>query len=405
MQTATPIRFKPFLERVGFRFLMVVLVGSFAAGFLAPKTSMPSSVAQETKSPSTPIEDLRSAYEGAVDELRVTLKQLKRTEALYLFSDSEASHEHKEKWEELATKSESQFSEIREKAYSLFWAMEKPDDDLMLVVRNMNTGSITQGRLGLSHRICKRLVELNPDNKELAEELIRIEIFNNKFDDAAEFKTRHAKKIKDYNHKEKMLFRYIDDLKKNFDRELKLREKDKTANLPRVEMKIKDKGTVILELFEDEAPETVANFISLVEVGFYDGIIFHHAINSYLVHGGYMSMTKPKPTGYTIYDEFDKPERRHHFRGSISMWSRTGQPDTCGSEFSILRMPGPYLPKSTVFGRVIQGMEIIDRIQNTRTLDEEDGSETPILDIVPDTIESMKVIRKRDHPYEPNPVK
>ena len=70
-------------------------------------------------------------------------------------------------------------------------------------------------------------------------------------------------------------------------------------------------------------------------------------------------------------------------------------------------MPAPYFAglNHTVFGRVIKGMEIIDGIQNTHKIDEEEGNEEPIPDVVPDTIESMKVIRKRDHPYEPNHVK
>ena len=362
---------------------------------------------QDADQKSASVAQLRSTYEASVDKLRDTLKKLKRTEALYLFSDSEESHEHKDHWETIALESEALFEEIRGNAFALFLAEEKPGDDLKIAARNLATGSIAEGQIEISHRICQKLADLNPDDKALAEELIRIEIFNNKFDDAVKFKSENLAKIKGYNKREQLIFDFIEELKTDFDRELKLREKDKTADLPRVEMKIKGKGSVILELFEDEAPETVANFISLTEAGFYDGIIFHDVSNSFLVHGGLMSMKRFEPTGYTIYDECQKPERRHHFRGSVSMWTLAEQPNACSAEFSILRMPGPYLKRfnQTVFGRVIQGMEIIDKIQNTKTVNQEDGSETAIPDIVPDVIESMKVLRKRDHEYEPNIVK
>jgi len=72
-----------------------------------------------------------------------------------------------------------------------------------------------------------------------------VEIFNNKFDGAIAFLPDNVDKVNQYNKKEKAIFRYLNVLKPNFDRELKLREKDKTADLPRVEMKIKGKGTVV----------------------------------------------------------------------------------------------------------------------------------------------------------------
>lgn len=388
-------------DRTSFRFLTVALFG------LLLVNSSQSLYGQDADQKSASVAQLRSTYEASVDKLRDTLKKLKRTEALYLFSDSEESHEHKDHWETIALESEALFEEIRGNAFALFLAEEKPGDDLKIAARNLATGSIAEGQIEISHRICQKLADLNPDDKALAEELIRIEIFNNKFDDAVKFKSENLAKIKGYNKREQLIFDFIEELKTDFDRELKLREKDKTADLPRVEMKIKGKGSVILELFEDEAPETVANFISLTEAGFYDGIIFHDVSNSFLVHGGLMSMKRFEPTGYTIYDECQKPERRHHFRGSVSMWTLAEQPNACSAEFSILRMPGPYLKRfnQTVFGRVIQGMEIIDKIQNTKTVNQEDGSETAIPDIVPDVIESMKVLRKRDHEYEPNIVK
>ena len=163
----------------------------------------------------------------------------------------------------------------------------------------------------------------------------------------------------------------------------------------------------MIELFEDEAPETVGNFISLIETGIYDGIIFHRVIKSYMAHTGLMSMNKFEPIGYTIYDECKRPDRRHHFRGSVAMWCDSQDPNTGGAQFYIMNVPAPYLTESnhTVFGRVIEGMELVDALQETRTMNEEERKEEMVLEITPETIQSIKIIQKRDHAYEPNRVK
>jgi len=394
-------RYRPWFNPIIFGLLTVVWLDLVGRTFCQPVSAQDANAAS--------VKQLQSSYDASIEKLREQVKALRRTRAQYMFSDSEASHDQKDKWDSLATESEAQFKKIRKTAYALFLAKEKPDENLTTVVRNLFTGSIAAGELGLGHRVAKKLVELNPDDELLAEELIRVEIFNNKFDGAIAFLPGNTDKVNQYNKKEKAIFRYLNVLKPNFDRELKLREKDKTADLPRVEMKIKGKGTVVLELFEDEAPETVANFISLTEAGFYDGLIYHHVTNSFFAHSGAfsMSMNRYRSVGYTIYDECKKPERRHYFRGTIATWTNSDRPNSCGAEFSIFRMPAPYFTNlnRTVFGRVIEGMEIIDNLENTHTIEEEEGTEVPIPDIVPDTIESMKVIRKRNHDYEPNPVK
>lgn len=123
-------------------------------------------------------------------------------------------------------------------------------------------------------------------------------------------------------------------------------------------------------------------------------------------HAGRMSMNKFEPIGYTIFDECSRPDRRHHFRGSIATWTDSAEPNSCGAEFTIMNVPAPHLTASnhSVFGRVISGMDVIDKLQPTVTLNEEERKEEPILDITPETIKSIKVIRKRDHAYQPNRV-
>lgn len=175
--------------------------------------------------------------------------------------------------------------------------------------------------------------------------------------------------------------------------ETKLRMEDAKANLPRVQLKLKD-GDVVLELFEDQAPGAVGNFISLVEDGYYDGLTFHRVIDGYMAQGGDPTGDGSGGPGYNIYCECEKENARKHFAGALSM-AHAGK-DTGGSQFFITFEESHHLDgKHTVFGRVIEGMDAVNKI--TRRLPKE--GEPPA-----DKIIEATVLRKRDHEYKPNKV-
>ena len=164
----------------------------------------------------------------------------------------------------------------------------------------------------------------------------------------------------------------------------------KADDLPRVKIET-TKGTIIVELFENEAPNTVANFISLVESHFYDGTPFHRVIPQFMAQGGDPTGTGTSGPGYTIDCECELPNARKHFLGSLSM-AHAGK-DTGGSQFFLTFRPTEHLDgRHTVFGRVIKGLDILPKI--TRT-------EGPQARPTQDKIISAEVIRKRDHAYEP----
>lgn len=169
-------------------------------------------------------------------------------------------------------------------------------------------------------------------------------------------------------------------------------EKD---DLPRVKMTT-SKGVIVLELFENEAPDTVGNFISLVEKKFYDGKTFHRVLQHFMAQGGCPKGDGTGGPGYQIYCECFKPEYRRHFRGSLSM-AHAGR-DTGGSQFFLTFRPTPELDgRHTCFGRVIEGMEVLAKIQR-RDPDMMQG------EIIPDKIVTAEVVRKRDHVYAPKKV-
>ncbi len=123
-------------------------------------------------------------------------------------------------------------------------------------------------------------------------------------------------------------------------------------------------GPITFELFDDEAPETVANFRKLAGDGFYDGLRFHRVIKDFMIQGGCPEGTGTGGPGYTFKDEFNKHKI---VRGALAM-ANSG-PNTNGSQFFIVTAEAcPWLDgKHTVFGQVTDGMDVVDRLEATPT--------------------------------------
>ena len=187
----------------------------------------------------------------------------------------------------------------------------------------------------------------------------------------------------------------IEDERPKVAAEMASRKADAAADdRPRVTITT-SKGDVVVELFEDDAPNTVANFISLVEKGFYDGTPFHRVIGGFMAQGGDPTGTGSGGPGHVIDCECELPNARKHFLGTLSM-AHAGK-NTGGSQFFLTFRPTEHLDgKHTVFGRVIQGFDVLPKLTRTQR---PDGQPAPGLE--PDTIVKAKVLRKRDHAYEP----
>jgi len=168
----------------------------------------------------------------------------------------------------------------------------------------------------------------------------------------------------------------------------------KADDLPRVKITT-NKGDIVLELFENEAPNTVANFIALVEKGAYDGTPFHRVLKGFVAQGGDPKGNGTGGPGYTIPCECYAENHRLHFRGSLSM-AHAGR-DTGGSQFFLTFVPTPDLDgRHTVFGRIVDGLDVLAKLQK-RDPDLPNPPE-------PDKIVSAEVLRKRNHDYTPEKV-
>jgi cyclophilin family peptidyl-prolyl cis-trans isomerase len=140
-------------------------------------------------------------------------------------------------------------------------------------------------------------------------------------------------------------------------------------------------GAIEIELFDDDAPKTVQNFLDLAGKGFYDGVVFHRVIPDFMIQGGDPTGTGTGGPGYTFEDEFnDHPV----VRGALAM--ANAGPNTNGSQFFIVTAEAtPWLDgKHTVFGQVTKGMDVVDKIETVPT----DASDKPL---DPVTIERVEV--------------
>jgi len=181
--------------------------------------------------------------------------------------------------------------------------------------------------------------------------------------------------------------------------ELKVAHPDITNTMNRFAIVTTNKGSFTLEMFEDQMPITTGNFISLAETGFYNGTKFHRIIDGFMIQGGDPnSKTDNVATygtggpGYTIQDEFVEGEFLSNRRGTISM-ANTGQPNSGGSQFFINTVDNlsldfdkqPFTSRHPVFGRIVDGMAVIDAVSGVVT----GPGDVPVEPVI---IESIEIV-------------
>lgn len=149
------------------------------------------------------------------------------------------------------------------------------------------------------------------------------------------------------------------------------------AQNPIVTIEMEDGGIIRAELYPQTAPNSVNNFISLVQKGFYDGLIFHRVISGFMIQGGCPDGTGMGGPGYNIKGEFSQngfANELRHTEGVLSM-ARAMHPDSAGSQFFIMHKTSPHLDGAyAAFGKITEGMDIVNKIANTDT----DYSDRPL---------------------------
>lgn len=151
---------------------------------------------------------------------------------------------------------------------------------------------------------------------------------------------------------------------------------NKMSKNPMITIEMENGSKIEVELYPEIAPNTVKNYISLVNKGYYNGLIFHRVIPSFMIQGGCPQGTGMGGPGYSIKGEFSSngfPNALKHERGVISM-ARAGHPDSAGSQFFIMHKASPHLDgKYAAFGKVTSGLEAVDQIVSA----DRDGNDKP----------------------------
>ena len=150
-------------------------------------------------------------------------------------------------------------------------------------------------------------------------------------------------------------------------------------------------GVITIELYPDVAPNTVANFVTLANSGFYDGLTFHRVISGFMIQGGDPDGNGTGGPGYSIKGEFTQNGFQNdlkHDRGIISM-ARANNPDSAGSQFFIMHQNSPWLDGAyAAFGKVLEGMDVVDAIASVKTNPRND------MPLEPQVIASIRVDTK-----------
>lgn len=289
---------------------------------------------QASSKSSSPTEDI--AYKDIHAEFRDHVKIMRETQVRYhLSEDNTNDKKFRRQWAELC----DQGRPLAARAYAAMLTKFKdnPSENTALgnflfelLERNV-ADSRFEGMLELATAL-----ESNGIAKDKIPEAIALSaIAENKFELAKPWIEKH---FKDNPKPEMMLAPVYDQaemLTKAWEEEQLFRERDaKGEPLPQVSI-LTTKGELIIELFENQAPETVANFIHLVEEGFYDGLMFHRVLEHFMAQTGCPEGDGSGGPGYKIYGEAKKPNARKHFRGTLGMALSNGDPDSGGSQFFI----------------------------------------------------------------------
>ena len=334
------------------------------------------------------------SFDSVLDQWKSLLKDMRGFRIRYQTAQTDELPALRLQWDELVARGEAMIPRLRQAGQAAYLAAPNSDRELTRFLVKLLGDDVKHDRFEPALELGRALIDNDCEFREVYSDA-GIAAFALEQFDLAEQYLQAASDANVLSDKGRECFDAVADYKKLWAEEVKLREAEAEKNdLPRVKITT-SKGDIVVELFENEAPDTVGNFISLVEKGFYNGLTFHRVLPNFMLQGGCPVGDGTGGPGYNIYCECYEENHRSHFRGSLSM-AHAGR-DTGGSQFFITSLPTPSLNgRHTVFGRVIEGMDVLAKIQR-RDPSDPNAPE-------PDTIDKAEVLRKREHPYEPRKV-
>jgi cyclophilin family peptidyl-prolyl cis-trans isomerase len=380
-------------------FVALAITGISAVSFAQapaekPTTSPPAAAAQ----PAVPAIDSNrpksAEYQRIFEDWKATITELRRLKVQYQSAPEADQANIQQQWKELVAKGEKTVADLEKAGLEAYAEAPNEDPQLTRFLVKLADDRVQHDEFAAAKEIAKVLIENQCPEKQIYDIAGAAAYCTNDFVKAEEYfkLAKDAGVLSTFSRELEPTVKEHQDL---WTKEQAVREAEaKADDLPRVKLTT-TKGEVVIELFENEAPQTVGNFVYLVEKGFYDGLTFHRVLKNFMAQGGDPKGDGKGGPGYEIYCEWDKPEYRRHFQGSLSM-AHAGR-DTGGSQFFLTFRPTPHLnSRHTCFGRVIEGMEVLPKLQK-RDPDSPTAAE-------PDKIVKAEVVRKRNHEYVPRKV-
>ncbi len=355
---------------------------------------------QTTASDGTASDDAQAEWARVFAQWKGILIRMREIQTNYLIAEPDAMADLAEQWDQKIEEGRQLMPSVRSAALAAQKAAPNSDRELTDFLIKMLQDEIRNDNFEVADELSKTLVETNIDEKSIsnlagicayavsdfarAQELLEAAESNGTLKGSGE--------------------NFLSNLRENPDladlwaAELKTRQSEEGAEaakkLPRVRLET-TAGDFVIELFENEAPETVGNFISLVDKGYYDSLTFHRVMHAFMAQGGCPDGNGQGGPGYKIYCECVLPNHRNHWRGSVSM-AKTAARNTGGSQFFLNFVPTPHLNgEHTVFGRIVEGIENLSKIKKHDPAKENE----PVTIII-----KAEVLNKRDHDYVPNKV-
>ena len=359
-------------------------------------------VKEETAETPAPATGARAEFDKQLENWKSLLKEMRELRTSFQTAKEEEQKKLTEQFTGLVAKGNEMLPKLRETALAAYLETGSADPQLERFLLKFISDAVDVDDFDTGLVLAKKLLEAGCAEKLLPAAAGVCAFCANDFAAAEDFlKTASESGIlsgqaNDITKLAGQIVPQVATEKGLWEKELAIRKEEAAKDdLPRVKLTT-NKGVIVLELFENEAPDTVGNFISLVQKKFYDGLTFHRVLPHFMAQGGDPKGDGSGGPGYQIYCECTKPEYRRHFRGSLSM-AKTPEPDTGGSQFFLTFRPTPELDgKHTCFGRVIEGMDVLSKLQR-RDPETEQG-------VTPDKIVTAEVVRKRDHAYIPKKV-
>jgi len=364
-----------------------------AAETPAADAEQPAATSEAKSEPAASAAGAVAEFQQKLADWKKLLARLKELQLEYKVAKPDERGKIEEEYNRLLDEGEQMAPAVIQAAEASYTADPKADGDVTNFLIAVTYNDLRSDKYEEALRLGKLLADTQAPNPQIGQWTGMAAFALNDYD-TAEAYLKKSKEAKGLDQEGETYLSLVPEYREMWKKEQELRAKEGEADdLPRVVLKT-SRGDITLELFENEAPNTVANFVALVDKKFYDGLPFHRVLRGFMAQGGDPKGNGSGGPGYTIPCECYTENHRNHFRGTLSM-AHAGK-DTGGSQFFLTFRPTSHLNgKHTVFGRVIDGFDVLTKLK------QRDPDQPGVEAVEPDKILEAKVLRKRDHEYQP----